>query len=153
MILNDEFTEPEPVKKITYIIHILSAAEMKKPKTKREPRIDHLELNSDEPFDTFKAQILVRISTAIRPKTLNFAHYYILFNIPRVVAKPGIPCMNKAGYALMLQRALTTKVPTVNLYIESQEPANGPDKENKADEDAEEATKKKINKVRVSVTF
>lgn len=153
MILNDEFTEPEPVKKITYIIHILSAAEMKEPKTKREPRIDHLELNSDEPFDTFKAQILVRISTAIRPKTLDFAHYYILFNIPRVVAKPGIPCMNKAGYALMLQRALTTKVPTVNLYIESQEPANGPDKENKANEDAEEATKKKINKVHVNVTF
>ncbi|KAG1720312.1 uncharacterized protein EDB91DRAFT_1088882 [Suillus paluster] len=69
-------------KEVSYIITVFSAAEMKKAKTKYEPISASVNLNSDEPWDTLKAQVLVKISNAIKPRVLNFDDYALTYQIP-----------------------------------------------------------------------
>ena len=83
------FVDPTPtVRQIAYMLTITSAAKLKKAAAKRKPKTQNLCLNSDEPWDTFKAQILVKISTAIKPKNINFDDYTLRFSI--TLLHPGI---------------------------------------------------------------
>ena len=124
---------------------------MKKPKSHREPVLVSLRLNSDEPYDTLKAQVLTKISASLNPKTLDFEHYTILYNIPRVVSKPGIPVSDESAYNFMIERILKIKnLDTVNLQIESKTLEDESDKENDegaADEGASKKKKKSASKV------
>jgi len=117
---------------------------MKKPKNQCEPAIVSLNLACDEPNDTFKAQVLQKIDASIHPKTLNFSHYTVLYNIPRIVSKPGIPIPDKDSYYFIIERIRNiTKLDTVNLHIESKAPAEESDKENVDSAEDKGASKKK----------
>jgi hypothetical protein len=127
---------------------------MKKPKNQCEPAIISLNLDCDEPYDTFKAQVLQKIDISIHPKSLDFSHYAVLYNIPCIVSKPGIPISNKDSYTYssMIERIHNiTKLNTVNLHIESKAPAEEADKENDDNAEDEGASKKKETDSKVCI--
>jgi hypothetical protein len=74
----------------TYLLNILSAIELKKPVSKRVVKNLSLVLLSLEPWETMEAQLLVKIDTALKPKTLNLNDYNIMFHIPRLLLKLGM---------------------------------------------------------------
>jgi hypothetical protein len=145
------FAVPETSAEITYMLTLTSAVELKKAASKRKTKSANLRLNSDEPFDTFKAQILVKISQALKPRTENIANYEIRCTINRVISKPGMDVESEADYVMMVESALKSKSPhIVNIGVEEIAGAN---KENEQNEDSDdnEAGKKKKKKVRICI--
>jgi hypothetical protein len=143
------FSAPEERQDImaTYLLNILSAVELKKPVSKRVPKNLSLVLSSSEPWETMEAQLLAKIDTALKPKTLNLNDYNIMFHIPRLLPKPGMTLADKADYSSLLGRVktmATKNMPTINITIAQKE--SEIDKENivaDSDEDKKEAKKKK----------
>jgi hypothetical protein len=90
---------------------------------------------------------------SLNPKTINFDDYTILFYIPRVIAKPGIPLTTSQEYAFLIGQAVKMKTPMVNLLITENDRGGDGDKENdEDDEDDDEAGKLKKKKVRICVS-
>jgi len=84
-----------------------------------------MKLNNNEPFDTFKAQLLVQIDKHFTPKRLNLANYQILFSIPRISPMPMVLAENE-DYQLFLERITKAKDHTCAIYVQQlvDEPAN-----------------------------
>jgi hypothetical protein len=139
------------VKNITYVLSITSSSDMKKPVAKRAPKTLSLQQLSNMKWDTIKAQILVKISTSLNPKAIDFSDYTILFFIPRIVLKPGMPLTTEQEYTFMIEQAMKSKTPMVNLTITENAKVMviGDDKENDdGDEvEVEGALRKKASKV------
>ncbi|KAF5380154.1 hypothetical protein D9615_006147 [Tricholomella constricta] len=140
-------TEPIVVN-TTYLLSILSAAELKKPISKRVPKNQSLSLSSSEPWDTMKAQLLVKIDASIKPKQLKIEDYDIMFYIPRILPKPGMTLACETDYSSLLGRvkamADKTTTPTINISV-SQKESNG-NKENMGDSEDEEKQEPKSKK-------
>jgi hypothetical protein len=102
----------------------------KKARSATTPISTALELGEKEPWDTLKAQLLMKIDTALSPHVLNFDNYTVMFYISRVLPKPGMILETEESYSALLLRAanLASKTPTINLTI--QEKKHGEDKEN-----------------------
>jgi hypothetical protein len=130
---------PIPSSKVDYILTFFSAVEMKKPAGKREPKKSSLQLSSDEPWDTLKAQLLVKIDEVFKPTTLSIDDYDILFTIPRIVSKPGYPLASATDYSILLDRSVKSRL--VQLSVSTA--IDDGDKENEEMEKAEKAKKKK----------
>jgi hypothetical protein len=125
---------------LDYIIAIFSPAEMKKAINKRLPKNMSLRLSTDEPWDTVKAQILVKIDAALNPQSINYEHYNVSYSIPRVIAKPGYPLSADTDYTILVDRARKPKLVHLNVTPI----ASADDKENNpADQDAEKQKKKR----------
>ncbi|KAJ6601770.1 hypothetical protein DFH09DRAFT_1301961 [Mycena vulgaris] len=87
----------------------LETAPMAKPKSSRGPPTgDILKLNSDEPWDTFKAQILVAINTALDPATQSLNDYNITFTVPRHASRP-IQLKDGTKYKALVENAWNIK--------------------------------------------
>jgi hypothetical protein len=104
------------------------------------------QLGSDEPWDTMKAQLLVQIEAGLKPPSLNFDHYTVIFYIPHILPKPGMPLSTEADYDFLQQRAhkAAEKDPAavvININI-VQKDADG-DKENTPDGEAANSDKTK----------
>ena len=96
---------------INYAVSVFSSAEMKKAVSKRVPKSSSFQLRTDEPWDTTKAQILVKISDALgMGANLDFSQYNCMVVIPRVITKPGQPLTSDADYALLLNRISSAKL-------------------------------------------
>lgn len=139
-------------KVITYVVSIISASEAKKPATKREIKHATCQVRSDLPWSTLQAQLLVKISDALKPKTIDFAHYEALFHIPRLLTKPGMVLAGEADYQILLQHVASIKKLDPIVYIDIIERAACNDeKENVEPEnnnsEEEERPKKKKKKV------
>ena len=132
-------TAPVPASKVDYILSLFSAIEMKKPAAKREPKKSSLQLPTDEPWDTVKAQLLVKIDDLLKPSTLSIDDYEILFSIPRVVSKPGYPLASATDYAILLERSCKSKL--VQLSISTV--VDHGNKENEEADNGEKLKKKK----------
>ncbi|KAF8815024.1 hypothetical protein BYT27DRAFT_7080856 [Phlegmacium glaucopus] len=128
--------EDVPPKKLTYILSILSAEEATKTVSKRTPISMALELGDKEPWDTLKAQLLMKIDTA--PPVLKFDDYTVLFYISRVLPRPGMVLETEDSYLALLLRAanLKSKTSTINLTI--QEKKHSENKENEGASGAEQ---------------
>ncbi|KAJ7699499.1 hypothetical protein B0H16DRAFT_1484141 [Mycena metata] len=107
------------VREITYTASIYTADQMKKSKSSRVAiATDILTLNSDEPFDTLKAQLGVKIVTALKPAKLDFDDYIISFTVPRQVSEP-IGLTDDKKYKHLVDNALKVKVnPNGKIVIE-----------------------------------
>jgi hypothetical protein len=139
--------DPIPdVKKIAYMLTITSAAELKKAAAKRKAKTQNLRLDSNEPWDTFKAQIMTKIDAAIKPKNIDLDDYTILFSITRLVPKPGMPIDSEGDYSFMVEQAMKTKTPMVTITVDEDAKEAQSDKEN--DEDSDDEKKKRKKKVR-----
>jgi hypothetical protein len=123
---------------------------MKKPLNKRSAQTMSLQLGREEPWDTMKAQLLVKITAAFKPATLNFDSYDILFYIPRILPKPGSPLMCDDDYSFLLKRSQKCGPKDSTIYISITERAaeGGLEKENHSDEETV-VREKKAKKVRV----
>jgi hypothetical protein len=139
----NDTAEDVPPKKLTYILSILSAEEAAKAVSKRTPISTALELGDKEPWDTLKAQLLVKINTALSPRVLDFDNYTVMFYISRVLPRPGMILETEDSYSALLLRAanLTSKTPTINLTIQEKKHA-----ENKENEGASGARQKEGSK-------
>ena len=93
-----------PTVKLDYVTAIFSAVEMGKIISKRVPKNSSFQLQTDEPWDTLKAQLLVKITDALNPPIIDFTHYNVMIGIPRIVAKPGMPVTSEAEYTMFLNR-------------------------------------------------
>ena len=128
-----------PIPKLDYILTLFSATEMKKSATKREPKKSSLQLSADEPWDTVKAQILVKIDEVLKPSILSIDNYEVLFTIPRVVSKPGYPLASATDYTILLDRSAKSKL--VQLSI-----STVVDDGNKENEEVDNAAAEKLKK-------
>jgi hypothetical protein len=91
-------------------------------------------LNTDEPLDTIKAQLLVKINNALQHETIQFDNYEVMFCIPCVLPKPGILLANEPDYVYLIEHiiGLKTQDPTVNITIsETSTHTDGAGKETK----------------------
>jgi hypothetical protein len=147
--------EPESVKKVTYILAILSASEAKKTPAKRETKTASVRLNTDKSWDTLKAQILVKIDAALHPKPLEFANYDVNYYIARVLPKPGLSLMSDEDYDMLIDRvkSMKSKDPEVHVGIVGKK--SDANKENVDAtggdlDDVEEVPKSKGKKVRLT---
>jgi hypothetical protein len=131
--------DPTAPPKVDYILTLFSAVEMKKPAAKREPKKSSLQLSSDEPWDTLKAQLLVKIDEVFKPTTLSIDDYDILFTIPRVVSKPGYPLASATDYGILLDRSVKSRLVQLSISMT----IDDGNKENEEMEKAEKAKKKK----------
>ena len=123
---------------------------MRKPAARRAIKSQSLQLLSDCPWDTIKAQILQKISISLHPATINFEHYTVLFYISRLIPKPGMPLTTPQEHAFMIDHASKAKNPIVNLTITENEREDNRDKENEADAEDDGARSKK-SKATVSI--
>jgi hypothetical protein len=119
VLISMVFAAPsEPSKTIAYILSIISHSEAKKTVSKRIPVGRRLELQSDEPWDTFQAQILVQIDSALHPSKIQFSDYNISFTIARTVSQP-LPLNSVADYSFLVSQATKGKsVSTVKIACE-----------------------------------
>ncbi|KAG2344341.1 hypothetical protein BDR05DRAFT_1018672 [Suillus weaverae] len=123
---------PASIKEVMFITSITSAAEMKKPASKRTSRNQTFALNLDEPWDTMKAQMLIKISDALNPGLLSHEDYEISWFIPHVLPKPGLSLLNEKDFDVLVKQAANLKGnnPTINVTIIQKE--NHELKENEA---------------------
>jgi hypothetical protein len=96
---------------ITYAISFFSSGEMKKTISKRVPKNSSFQLRTDEPWDTLKAQLLVKVSDALGvAASLDFSKYNFIVSIPRVISKPGLPLTSETDYNFLLAKIKAGKV-------------------------------------------
>jgi hypothetical protein len=100
-------------KNLTYMVLVFSADEMKKVQSKRVAKSYTLQLDTSEPWDTMRAQLLSKIDNALQPRPLDFTLFDISFAIPRIVPKPGMPLETEASYSILLQRVCKIKEPPI----------------------------------------
>ncbi|KAG2152702.1 hypothetical protein DEU56DRAFT_752017 [Suillus clintonianus] len=130
-------SDPDPpagVKEVTFITSITSAAEMKKPASKRTSRNQTFALNLDEPWDTMKAQVLVKISDALNPGLLRYEDYEVSWFIPRVLPKPGLSLLDEKDFDVlaMIQPINVTIIQKENHELKENEAAIEPTVNEKA---------------------
>jgi hypothetical protein len=71
------------IEELTYNILLFEASEItKKDMKKRVGTSTYMKLDSNEPFDTFVAQLLVRIERTFLPPKIAIQDYLISFSIP-----------------------------------------------------------------------
>jgi len=78
-----------------------------------------MQLSTDEPWDTMKAQILAKISTALNPPLVDFDNYNIMFYIPHVLPKPGLTFTIEYDFTIMNGSVCNMKAqdPTINSWL------------------------------------
>ncbi|KAI5994992.1 hypothetical protein EDD15DRAFT_2365882 [Pisolithus albus] len=116
----EKATEPadHPVHKITYNLLMFPVEELAKDDVKkRRGKSAFLKLNSDLPFDTFKAQLLVKISAHLQPDTISFDDYEVSFSIPRISPTP-LSVTEEDDYIELIQRVKKAKNFEANIYIQ-----------------------------------
>ena len=100
------------------MISIYTAAQMKKEAGKSSAmKNTFLQLESTEPWDTVKAQLLIKIDGILKPTTIDFDDYTFSFSVPWVHTKPT-DLSDEDSYRFMVEHACKGKDPAVNLTIE-----------------------------------
>ncbi|KAF8877867.1 hypothetical protein BD779DRAFT_1613105 [Infundibulicybe gibba] len=112
-------TSPPPESSTTRTVKIKprKAAEGKKDLKKRNGTNTYIKLDDNEPFDTFKAQVLVRIEKYLKPSKLDFSNYDISFSIPRISPSP-IAVAQEEDYKVLLERIAKHKDRSANVYVQ-----------------------------------
>ena len=134
-----------PIMKIDYVVVIFSAVEMQKACSKRVPKRASFQLQTDEPWDTLKAQLLAKITDTLNPTTIDFSQYDITIAIPRVISKTGIPLTSEAEYKIFLRRITPGKAKIVLANVTITQTSSSNDKENTPENNAGKS-KKKLSK-------
>ncbi|KAJ7018057.1 hypothetical protein C8F04DRAFT_1153209 [Mycena alexandri] len=118
----EEVPAPKKTKKnpvtITYTASFLAPLEKgkKAPASRTPMKTDLIYMTNDEPFDTLKAQILVRIAAVYAPDKLNFDDYNVSFTVPRLV-KDAIG-LDAQSYTHLLKNAQKMDDPAVKILID-----------------------------------
>ena len=109
-LVNEE-TSQEP---LSYTISIYTVSQMKKdPKKCGNSKNTVLHLEPEAIWDTFLAQLLVKIERMLKPKVLDFKDYAVTFSMPEVM-----DLTDEDMYKFMVERALWSKDCTVSIMVE-----------------------------------
>ena len=103
---------------IAYTVSIFSTAQMKKDAKKRgDAKSISLELSSGLEWDTFKAKILSKVDSILKPTTISFDDYIVTFTIPRI--HPKVTSLDdEDAYKFMVGRASKSKDPNAIINVE-----------------------------------
>ncbi|KAJ7027594.1 hypothetical protein C8F04DRAFT_1294007 [Mycena alexandri] len=115
---------------ITYTVNFLASLDRSKkiPATRTPIQTLIISLEDDEPFDTLKAQILVRIDNVNNPPTLDFDEYDVTFTIPRIVT--NAITLDAGTYNHLLKKASKMDDPVAWIRIDPKK-YHAPEKLNK----------------------
>ncbi|KAJ7742536.1 hypothetical protein B0H16DRAFT_1890211 [Mycena metata] len=115
---------------ITYTVNFLASLDRSKkiPATRTPIQTLIISLGDDEPFDTLKAQILVRVDNVYNPPTLDFDDYDITFTIPRIVT--DAITLDAGTYNHLLKKASKMDDPAARIRIDPKK-YYAPEKPNK----------------------
>lgn len=102
---------------MTYNLAIFPTSERTKELKKQNGKNTFMKLDDDEPFDTWKAQLLVRIDKILQPEKLDFNHYEVNFTIARISTAP-MPISCEEEYKDMLERLGKSKNPVCNILVQ-----------------------------------
>jgi hypothetical protein len=108
---------------ITFDVTVFSIAEMKKKAKQRgDGTSSYIVSTSSEPWDTFKAQLMAKISQILDPTRIAFEDYHVTFTVPRHSKSP-LPLLSSDDFTQLLQRTLKTKMnPTAKIVVEANIP-------------------------------
>lgn len=101
---------------ITYNISLFPAADMTKDLKRQWGQGTYLKLTADEPFDMFKAQLLVKINNEMKPATVSFDNYIVSFTIPHLLPSP-LAITNQKDYEELIGRVKKAKDLTATVYV------------------------------------
>jgi hypothetical protein len=93
------------------------AKERSKDLKKRTGKNTYMILNNNEPFDTWNAQLLVKIEKMLNPSKLNISDYEIHFTIARISPLP-LMVSSEEEYANMLERMGKSKDLACKVYVQ-----------------------------------
>ncbi|KAL4072349.1 hypothetical protein V8B97DRAFT_1917139 [Scleroderma yunnanense] len=111
--------EPKGPKKISYLISILSAAKMKKIKSKHELMNESVDLSIEVPWDTLKAQILAKIVKTLNPQLIIFKDYTMVYYISCILPKSGLSLAGQEDFDGLMKcmKEMPSKIPIMNIVI------------------------------------
>lgn len=103
---------------IAYSLAIFSAAEMKKPKPRRESKVRLLEVPAMMEWVVFQMRLNVLIANTLYPTVakIDYSKYEATYTIPRLVPSP-LPLLSSADYMYLLKNATKAKDPAVKIVI------------------------------------
>jgi hypothetical protein len=103
---------------VAYTVSIYSLSQMKKDAKKcGNPKTVSLALNSELEWDAWKAKMLVKIDSVLKPTNIIFEDYILTFTIPRVHPK-ATSMDDEDSYKFMVGRASKGKDPNVSITVE-----------------------------------
>src|ERR1700728_5061456 len=102
---------------------------MKKAAATCKSKVQNFCHDGDEPWDTFKAQVLAKIDAAIKPCVIDFDDYTFLFYITCLMLKHRMSIKDAEDHSFMIEQALKTKNLMVNIVVEEKSKGDS-DKEN-----------------------
>ncbi|KAJ7608830.1 hypothetical protein DFH06DRAFT_1017460, partial [Mycena polygramma] len=95
-------------REITYTVCTFAPTKPNKKPDAKPMKSDIIKLNSDEPFDTLKAQLLVKIDKVLHPDTLHYDQFEITYTVPRQVSN-AIELDSNQQYEHLVDNALKIK--------------------------------------------
>jgi len=102
---------------IMFNIAMFSAKKDLKDLKKRAGKNAYMVLNNNEPFDTWRAQLLVRIEKTLMPSKLDIKNYEIHFTIARI-SPSSLMVVSDEEYVNMLEQVGRSKDFACNVYIQ-----------------------------------
>ncbi|KAI5994289.1 hypothetical protein EDC04DRAFT_2910613 [Pisolithus marmoratus] len=112
-----EHTPDVPIK-VLYNMLIFPASKSKKDNIKKRKGLtSYFKLDSDKPYDTWKAQLLVQISQKLNPIQIAYKDYDVSFTVPRVYPSPLL-IMTDNDYNFLLKHVRKAKEPMANVYVQ-----------------------------------
>lgn len=97
---------------------IFSIAEMKKPKSRRSPKVRLLETLATMEWVDFRTQLDLQIRDTLYPGAIevNYSNFEATYTIPRHVPN-ALPLLASSDYTYLLKNATKSKDPTVKIII------------------------------------
>ena len=110
--------EDSPQDPLSYTISIYTVSQMKKdPKRRGDSKNTVLHLEPEATWDTFLAQLLVKINMMLKPRVINFKDYFFTFSVPRIHPKV-MDLADEDMYKFLVERALRSKDRTASITVE-----------------------------------
>ena len=103
--------------KLIFNISLFPAAQIKKDIKKHKGKNTYLKLDSNEPFDMWKAQLLTKIDKVLAPSVLDINLYDVSFAVPHFQPSP-IMITQVDDYDLMLDRIQKNKDLTASVFVQ-----------------------------------
>ncbi|KAI0058278.1 hypothetical protein BV25DRAFT_1919480 [Artomyces pyxidatus] len=116
-------TKPPSSSPLEFNVALFTYSEMQKAVKKRSATHSYMKVQSDEPFDTWKALLLVKIDETLKPKKIDFENYSVLFTIPRY-SIGLLPLCDQDAYEVMIARGIKAhnapSSPAIQIVVQEQ---------------------------------
>jgi len=98
-------------------LSIFPASESKKDLKKRKAHNLYLKLSSNIPFNTWKAQLMVKIDKKMKPDWIAYEDYKVSFMIPHISPQP-LNIVTKDNYNLLCEHTQKAKDQQATVFVQ-----------------------------------